>query len=215
MVHKTTNACSFIFTFLDSLAEKKQHVQEQQSPQFFVFFFHLAFPETNSYTAEADFGFTERGAASHQAEDEHRHADADDNSGWDEGLPVLDETLKGVIAPDHVGTDISQRCSCALWGRDVHSICFVSHVGNGFTVTGSRAPTTLNQSRLAGNEPVSLKEGCHCTQSVFKNIFSQRAEVPTGSLKVRSLLSLAKLSIDEHVRSVAGRFALGRHSTTK
>lgn len=99
------------------------------------FFFHFASAETNSYTAEADFGFTERGAASHQAEDEHHHANADDNSGWDKGLLVLDETLEGVIAPDHVGTDISQRCSCTLWGREFHSICFVAHIGNTLTVT--------------------------------------------------------------------------------
>ena len=38
---------------------------------------------THTYQAKAEFGLTDRGAASHQAENEHHHADADDDGGRD------------------------------------------------------------------------------------------------------------------------------------
>lgn len=63
--------------------------------------------------AEAEFRLAKRGAASHQAEDEHHHADADNDRCWDQRLLVLNETAKVVIALDHVGTNVGQCSSCS------------------------------------------------------------------------------------------------------
>ncbi|KAK5608926.1 hypothetical protein CRENBAI_018075 [Crenichthys baileyi] len=57
-------------------------------------------------------------------------------------------------------------------------------------------------------------QGRRCTD-LFKNLFSQRAEVPTSSpLDTASLRSLAKLSTDTCASSITGRFALGLSSIT-
>lgn len=56
--------------------------------------------------AKADFGLPDCGAASNQTENEHQNTDADDDSCWDQRVLVLDETVKVVIALDHVGTDV-------------------------------------------------------------------------------------------------------------
>lgn len=61
---------------------------------------------THTYKAEADFGLPDCGAASHKAENEHDHADADDDGRQDQRVLVLDEALKAVIAPDHIGSDV-------------------------------------------------------------------------------------------------------------
>lgn len=62
--------------------------------------------------AEADFGLPQRGAATHQTENEHHHADADNDDRWDKGVLVLDETAESVIALDHTSADVGQRRSC-------------------------------------------------------------------------------------------------------
>lgn len=63
--------------------------------------------------AESDFGLPECSAASNQAKNKHHHADADDNSGWDQRVLVLDETAKVVIALDYIGSDVGQYRSCS------------------------------------------------------------------------------------------------------
>lgn len=73
----------------------------------------------HTYEAEADFGLPQRGAASHQTEDEHHHADADDDRRWDQCVLVLDEAVKVVVALDHIGTDVGQRRSCNLRGGEL------------------------------------------------------------------------------------------------
>lgn len=67
-----------------------------------------------TYKAEADFGLSDCSTASHQTEDEHHHADADNDSSWDQRVLVLDEIVKVVIALDHIGADVGQRRSCSL-----------------------------------------------------------------------------------------------------
>lgn len=61
--------------------------------------------------AKATFRLPEGGAASHDANDEHDDADADDDDGRDEGVAVLDETAKAVICSDYVGSNIRQKAS--------------------------------------------------------------------------------------------------------
>lgn len=73
---------------------------------------------TQTYEAKADFGLPDCGAASHQTKNEHHHADANDDSSWDQCVLVLNETVKVVIALDHVGTDVGQRRSCSLQGGE-------------------------------------------------------------------------------------------------
>lgn len=72
---------------------------------------------THTYKAQADFGLPNGGAAAHQAENEHHGADADDDRGGDQNVSVLDEAVEGVVAPDHVGSDVGQRRPCRLRGR--------------------------------------------------------------------------------------------------
>lgn len=72
--------------------------------------------QTHTHKAEADFGLPDCGAASHQTENEHDHADADDDRRRDQCVLVLNEVVKVVIAPDHVGSDVGQRRSCSLQG---------------------------------------------------------------------------------------------------
>lgn len=71
---------------------------------------------THTHKAEADFGLPDCGAASHQTENEHDHADADDDRRRDQCVLVLNEVVKVVIAPDHIGSDVGQRHSCSLQG---------------------------------------------------------------------------------------------------
>lgn len=86
-----------------ALVDKRKH----QSRHFSCKDYH----DNQKETAEAKFGFSERGAAPHQAEDEHHHANANDDGCRDHSLLVLDESLKVAIALDHVGTYIGQCCS--------------------------------------------------------------------------------------------------------
>lgn len=77
---------------------------------------HLPDAHIHTYEAEADFGLPECGAASHKTKNEHYHTDADDDGRQDQRVPVLDEAVKAVIAPDHIGADVGQRRSCSLQG---------------------------------------------------------------------------------------------------
>lgn len=70
----------------------------------------------HTHKAEADFGLPDCGAASHQTENEHDHADADDDRRRDQCVLVLNEVVKVAIAPDHIGSDVDQRPSCSLQG---------------------------------------------------------------------------------------------------
>lgn len=72
--------------------------------------------QTPTYKAEADFGLADCCAASHQTENEHYHADADDDRRRDQRVLVLNEVVKVVIALDHIGRDVGQHCSCCLQG---------------------------------------------------------------------------------------------------
>lgn len=74
-------------------------------------------PNTHTYKAKADFGLPKCGAASHQKNNEHQCADAEDDSCWDQRVLVLNEVFKVVIALDHIGTDVGQRPSCKLQGE--------------------------------------------------------------------------------------------------
>lgn len=62
----------------------------------------------HTYKTQPEFGLPDGGAAPHQAENEHHHADADDDHRGDQSVPVLDEAVKVVIALDHIGSDIGQ-----------------------------------------------------------------------------------------------------------
>lgn len=70
----------------------------------------------HTYKTQADFGLPDGGAAPHQAKNEHHRTDADDDRRGDQSVPVLDEAVKVVIAPDHVGADIGHRRPCSLQG---------------------------------------------------------------------------------------------------
>lgn len=65
-------------------------------------------PDTHihTYKAEADFRLPDCGAASHETKNEHDHTDADDDGWQDQRVLVLDEVVKAVIAPDHIGSDV-------------------------------------------------------------------------------------------------------------
>ncbi|KAA8577536.1 hypothetical protein FQN60_017592 [Etheostoma spectabile] len=78
--------------------------------------------QAHTYKGKADFGFPDCGAASHQTKNEHHHADADDDSCRDQSVLVLNETVKVVIALDHVGTDVGQRCSCSLQEENTSNV---------------------------------------------------------------------------------------------
>lgn len=67
-----------------------------------------------AHQAEAKFGLAKRGAASHQTEEQHHRADADDGDCWDQHLLVLNEAFEVVIALDHTGSDPSQHTAGGL-----------------------------------------------------------------------------------------------------
>lgn len=79
-----TQTLAVAFSVVDFSAEQTKMLRSTTSTVLSFFLtLHSQKKKNNSYTAEAKFGFSERGAASHQAEDEHHHADADDDGGWD------------------------------------------------------------------------------------------------------------------------------------
>lgn len=74
----------------------------------------LPHTQWHTYKTQPEFGLPDGGAAPHQAENEHHRADADDDRRGDQSVPVLDEAVKVVIAPDHIGPDIGQSRPCSL-----------------------------------------------------------------------------------------------------